>query len=251
VDKMRARKAAHETGNVSATTSRSVTPEALALLGRLMTLWGDPPRRMHRRDPMETSVAICTGLKAINHYVATLAQADAEAEAEAIRQGITIPLLSIPDDETSKSMPAVEWDVVNQSEGGLKVRRAGPSRQAIAVGELVGIRAIGKPQWIVAVARWITMLEDGGMEFGLQFMAPAVCAVWIQPEDSASPQAKMGVLVAPGDDSPTGEALLAPAGTYEALRAYELQGEGLVSRVRAESLIERTSRFELFHVSPA
>ena len=251
VDKLRTRKNAHETGNVSQSTSRAMGPEGLALVSRLITLWGDPPRRAHRRDPMETSVALCVGLKSIGHFMTIASKIDAEAEAEAIRQGITIPLLAMPDDDVSRAHPVFEWDVVNQSEGGLKVRRIAATQQSIAVGELVGIKAIGKPLWSIAVARWITVLDAGGMEFGLQFLAPAACAVWVHPVDSASPQAKLGVLLAAGDDSPTGESLLTPPSTYGDLRQYDLRGEELVSRVRAAGLIEKTSRFELFHVSPS
>ena len=43
VDKLRAKKQAAETGNVSATMSKALGPEGLALLARLITLWGDPP----------------------------------------------------------------------------------------------------------------------------------------------------------------------------------------------------------------
>ena len=42
------------------------------------TLWGDPPKRTSRRDPMDTSVAICAGLRAITHFVSSV---DVYAEA--------------------------------------------------------------------------------------------------------------------------------------------------------------------------
>lgn len=251
VDKLKARKAAHDTGNVSQTTSRSMTTEGLVTLGKLITLWGDPPKRAYRRDPMDTSVAICFGLKSIGHFISTGTKADTRGEAEVIRAGITIPLLAMPDDESAKQHPVFEWDVVNQSEGGLKVRRIVATGQTLGVGELVGIKAIGKQQWTIGVARWITVLEDGGMEFGLQFLAPAACAVWVNAVGSGSPQSKLGVLLANGEDAPTAQSLLTPAGTYAEAREYELRGDDMVSRVSAAGLIEKTSRFELFHVSPS
>ncbi len=253
VEKFRIRKQAVESGNVSQTTSRSLGPEGIVLFGKLITLWGEPPKRAHRRDPMEEmSVALCIGLKAIGHYVsASSAQAQSQAEVEAIASGRTVPLLLIPDDETSRQHPVAEWEVVNQSAGGLKVRRATTAVQGVGVGEAIGIKTLGKPFWTIAVARWITVLEDGGMEFGLQFYAPAAAAVWVQPSMSANPQAKLGVLLADGKDAMAGESLLAPLNTYAELREFELSGEDLVSRVRAAGLIEKTGRFELFHVSPA
>jgi hypothetical protein len=251
VDKIRTRKQAVETGNVSQTTSKSLGPEGVALLGKLVTLWGDPPKRAHRRDPIEEmSVALCIGLKAIGHYVsASSAAAQAEAEVEAIARGTTVPLLIIPDDETSRQLPVHEWEVVNQSEGGLKVRRTGNSVQGIGVGEAIGIKWVGRPYWTIAVARWITVLDDGGMEFGLQYFAPAVSSFWVQYAMSASPQAKQGVLLADGREAMAGESLLAPLNTYAELREFELQGEDGLMRVRAAGLIEKTGRFELFHVS--
>jgi hypothetical protein len=253
VDKLRIRKQAVEAGNVSQTTSRSLGPEGIALLGKLITLWGEPPKRAHRRDPMEEmNVALCIGLKAIGHYVsASSAAAQAQAEVEAIALGRTVPLLLIPDDETSRQHPVAEWEVVNQSEGGLKVRRTGSTPLGVGVGEAIGIKAVGKPFWTVAVARWITVLDDGGMEFGLQYYAPAAATVWVQATASTTPQAKLGVLLSDGKDTMSGESLLAPINTYADLREFELSGEDLVSRVRAAGLIEKTGRFELFHVSPA
>jgi hypothetical protein len=244
VDKLRARKAAIDSGNVSATMSRAVNPETLAMMAKLIALWGDPPKRAYRRDPMDTSVAICVGLKSISHFIAH----EAEVEAEAIRAGITIPLLAVPNDEVSKTFPVFEWDVVNQSEGGVKVRRVEATLQPVAVGEVVGVKFLGKPRWTIAVVRWMTQLDEGGMEFGLQFLAPAARVVWVQPSMSSSPQAKLGLVL---DDEEAEEAsLLTIPNLYQDLRVYELEEQGSTWSVRATNLIEKTSRFELFHVAP-
>jgi hypothetical protein len=251
VEKLRMRKVAMDTGNVSATMSKMSGADAHELVARLIMLWGDPPKRAYRRDPADITVAVCVGIKAIGHFVTLDSKVDEETQADALRRGITMPIMALPADDPGRSIPIFEWAVVNQSEGGLKVRRTSPTAQPISVGEVVGIKAPGKPHWTVGVARWITMLEDGGIEFGLQYFAPAACSVWVQAVASSSPQAKLGLLLAEGDDSPTGEALLTPPNTYSELREFDLQGEGLVSRVRAAGLIEKTARFELFHVSPS
>lgn len=246
VDKLRARKLAIDTGNVSATTSRTVSADALALMGKLVTLWGDPPKRAYRRDAMDTSVAICVGLKSISHFISHEREADPAAEAELIRSGITVPLIAVPNDEASKAFPVFEWDVVNQSEGGVKVRRAEPTLQPISVGEVVGIMFLGRSRWTIGVARWITQLDEGGMEFGVQFLAPAARTVWVQPAMSASPQAKPGLVF---DDGQEEASLLTLPNTYEDLRVLELDEQGSTWTVRATSLIERTARFDLFHVA--
>ena len=250
VERLRARRQAVETGNVSATTSKATGPEMLALLGKLIVLWGDPPKRSSRRDPMEATVAICSGMRAITHFVSIEPKISPEMEKEAIESAATIPLVFVPDDEVSKSMNAGEWDVVNQSAGGLKVRRVGANlTQAITVGEVLGVKFMGNPRWTVGVVRWLTVLDEGGMEFGIQFLAPAARCVAVQPTVSTGAQVRPGLLLSDSGDFDTPDTLLAGTGTYSDLREFEIEDEGFVTRVRATSLIERTGRFDLFHIA--
>ena len=249
VDKLRARKKALETGNVSATMSKSMGPEGLALLGKLVQLWGDPPKRQARRDPAQATVAICIGIRAVSHFVSLEPKIDLATEDEMLKRGITMPLFALPTGEDSQLMAVIEWEVVNQSVGGLKVRRGGATQQALAVGEVVGIKFTGRAHWTVAVVRWITLFEEGGMEFGLQFLSPLARMVWVQPTITSSPQAKVGLLM--GEDENHLDTLLTPPNTFADLREFEVDLEGDVSCVRARQLLEKTGRFELFQVTPS
>jgi len=246
VDKLRQRVAAHETGQVSQTLSRATSPEALALMAKLATFWGDPPKRAHRREPMETTVAVCVGLKAVGHFVSTDAQADPGADSEAIRAGITIPLISIPDDDTSRQFPVREWDVVNLSAGGVKLRREADSGQSLVVGDVVGLKFVTRRGWTVGMVRWITQFEEGGMEFGVQFLSTNAVTVWVQPQNSQAPQAKPGLLM---DDDDGAQQLLTPPGLFADLRIYAVEANGDQLTVRATGLIEKTARFDVFYVS--
>ena len=247
VDKLRARKQAVETGNVSATMSKSVSPDVLALMGKLVTLWGDPPKRAHRRDPMDTTVAICVGLKSISHFVSHEPRIDTKAEAAALKAGITIPLVAVPDDETSRQFPVHEWEVVNMSAGGAKMRHTDTDYQPVAIGDVVGLKFMGKGRWTVGAVRWITQLDEGGMEFGVQFLAFSARPIWVQPTDSTSPQMKPGLLFEGGEGEEA--ALLTPPNLYADLRTFSLDDQGERFDVRASQLIEKTARFDLFHVS--
>lgn len=250
-DRLRQRKHAIETGNVSATMSKGISLEGMQLLIKLIVLWGDPPKRTYRRDPMDTSVAICSGIRAISHFVAQEPRVDPNAEAEAIRKGITIPLISVPDDEVTMGLQVNEWEVVNQSAGGLKVRRAGATNQTIAVGEAIGIKFLGKSRWTIGVVRWVTQLEDGGLEFGIQFLAPAARTVAVTPTISSTGTVKLGLLLHDTEQSETSDSLLTPPATFSDLREFEVEEDGVVVLVRATALIEKTSRFELFHIRPS
>lgn len=249
VEKLRARRSALEAGTVSAAMGKAMGPDGAAFIARLITLWSDPPKRTARRDPAEATVAICAGLKAVSQFVSLEPKIDLATEDEMLRRGITMPLLALPMDDASQPIPVYEWDVLNKSEGGLKVRRMGPTQQPIAVGELIGIKSTGKAHWAIGSVRWITLFEEGGMEFGLQFLAPMARTVWVQPTITSSPQAKGGLLL--GDGSAADDTLVTPPNTFSELREFEIDEEGAVCRVRARNLLEKTARFELFQIVPS
>ena len=250
VDKVRMRLNAIETGNVSATMRSAASPELVALLRKLVTLWGDPPKRASRRNPTDGTVAICVGLKAVSQFVA-LEPKDPAGEQAVLRKGITVPLQR-PEFGDLGEAPVFEYDIVNQSEGGLKVRRTGATPQALAVGEVVGIKQAHRPRWTIAVVRWITVFEEGGMEFGVQFLAPNARLVQVQPTIAGSAsQPRPGLLLADEEDPDRYEVLLAQPNTFSELREFEIDAEGTVSHVRARSLREKTARFDLFDVSPS
>jgi cyclic-di-GMP-binding protein len=86
------------------------------------------------------------------------------------------------------------------------------------------------------------------MEFGIQFLGGMAKPVWVQPTVTSAPQAKPGLLMAYGD-SGEADSLLTVPNTFSDLREFEVTEDGLVSLMRASGLIEKTGRFELFHVA--
>jgi hypothetical protein len=241
IDRLRARRAALRETPASRPEARAAAAE-VALIEKLMGLWGDPPRRGFRRETSESTVAICIGLESVRHFIANEAAHDA-AQADAIHRGITMPLLTV-DDDAPGAHPVLEWEVVDEGAGGLKVRRGHPL-QVVSVGELVGVRMLGRPRWIVGVVRWMSSDDRGAIELGIQFIAPAALAVWLQPTITAMPQARPGLLLQGAGDAD--DALLSPPDTFSEMREFEVSREGdVTSCVRALNLIERTAKFEVF-----
>ena len=163
---------------------------------------------------------------------------------------ITMPLVALPTDDASQPIPVYEWDVVNESAGGLKVRRMGATQQPIGVGEVVGVKLGDRARWTIAVVRWITLFDEGGMEFGIQFLGSMARPVWVQPTITSAPQAKPGLLIAFGQSGEL-DSLLTVPNMFSDLREFEINEEGMVSLLRASGLIEKTGRFELLHVAPS
>lgn len=226
--------------------SRQGSPAAhQALLEKVARLWTDPPKRTSRRDPTEGSAAICSGLRTVGQLITVEAKADLIAQDEGLRTGITMPLLAVLAEDDSGPLPVFEWEVLNQSAGGLRVRRnAGP--QSVGVGEVVAIRLPGKPRWFIGAARWITLYDSGGMEFGLQFMAEDARTVFVRDWGGAT---RPGLYFEPYDREPP--KLLAPPDTFAEGKEFELEHRGEKFLVRGARLRERTARFELFEVTRA
>jgi hypothetical protein len=222
------------------------THDLTDLISRLIRLWGDPPKRQFRRSPTDSSVALCSGIRAICHFTELSAQEDPEADAQAIRDGHTVPLLKIPDDSASQALGIEVWQVLNQSANGLRMHREAGGRVAVAVGETVGVRFVGGKSWNVGVVRWLTLLEGAALEFGVELVAPSADSIVIEPTigSAGRPAAALRLHpLLPGADSDT---LLTSPDTFADLREFELRDIGSSTTVRATTLVERTSRFDMF-----
>jgi cyclic-di-GMP-binding protein len=229
-----------------AAASRGEAPLAKAqaeLLARLARLWGDPPKRTSRRDPGQVTVAISMGIDGVGHFVSLEPKIDLARQDDMLRRGITMPMAPLPLDDQSEPIPVFEWDVVNQSQGGLRVRRLGRTEQPIAVGEVAGIKLPGRPHWAIGAVRWVTVFEDGGMEFGLQYLADRARAVTVSAWGAPS---GTGLLLGNGGGPAT---LLTSPNAFSHLRELEIEDRGDACIVQPAAVVEVTHRFELFTVT--
>jgi cyclic-di-GMP-binding protein len=246
VDKMQLRgRAQSGTGGNTALSSRAIHG-AVDLQQRLVRLWGDPPKRQFRRNPTDTLVAVCSGVKAIAHFTELAANEDPEADAQAIRDGDTIPLLKIPRDEVSQAIGVEQWQVLNQSANGLRLHRAAGGNVGVTVGEVVGVRFMGGRNWNVGVVRWLTSLEGGALEFGVELISPSASAITIVATIGSGGRAMPALVLqntTPGWDNDT---VLSLPDTFSDLREFELDENEMTMLVRATTLLERTARFDLF-----
>jgi len=221
------------------------------LMSRLIRLWGDPPKRQFRRNPSETGVAVCAGVKAIAYFTALAVNETPEADAEAIRDGRTIPLVKIPQDPMSQLIGVEEWQVLNQSANGLRLHRSAGGSVGIYVGEAIGVRFVGGRGWNLGVVRWLTLLEDNALEFGMELISPTGTSVSLEATSGQTNKSVTALLLsASHPDAPSDTVLTLPE-TFADLREYALNDHGEISYVRATTLIERTSKFDLFQFQPS
>jgi len=236
VDQLQARAQAIERGAAKATKAQA------ELLAKLVRLWGDPPKRASRRDPGEATAAISIGIEGVGHFVSLESKIDLAAEDDMLRRGITMPLAPLPLDDQSEPLPVFEYEVVNESRGGLRVRRLGRTEQPIAVGEVAGIKLPGKPHWAIGAVRWVTAFEDGGLEFGLQYLAPSARSVTVAAWGAPSGP---GLLLGSAEGVPL---LLTSPGAFSHIKELEIVDAGEARLVYAAGVVEVTARFEVFRL---
>jgi hypothetical protein len=245
VDKIQQRIRSQSGTGASNAKSRA-THDLTDLTMRLIRLWGDPPKRQFRRNATDSSVALCSGIKAISYFTELTAREDPEADAQAIRDGDTIPLLKIPQDPMSQMIGVEEWHVLNQSANGLRMHREAGGSVSVTVGETVGVRFIGGCAWNVGVVRWLSLLEGNALEFGVELVAPAAISITIEPTIGSGGKPMPALMLFPLMPDAESDTVLTATETFSDLREFELNAQGDLIRVRATTLIERTSRFDMF-----
>jgi hypothetical protein len=234
----------------SAAKSRA-THDLNDLMLRLTRLWGDPPKRQFRRNPADTGVALCSGIKAIAYFAELAVNENPEDDAEAIRDGRTLPLLKIPQDPMSQLIGVEEWHVLNQSANGLRLHRNQGGNVGITVGEAVGVRFVGGRAWNIGVVRWLTLLEGNALEFGMELLSPQGYSITLEPTIGNATRSIPGILLAASHPEVPADTVLTAPDTFADLREFILTDHGELSNVRATTLVERTSRFDLFQFVPS
>jgi cyclic-di-GMP-binding protein len=247
--KHRAQPGTASNSNASMAQSRA-THDVSDLIQRLLRLWGDPPKRQFRRNAASATLALCSGIKGIAYFAEReLEQSQSEDDSAVYEGGHTMPLLTIPQDEAAKQIGVDEWQVLNQSANGLRLHRKQGGTVAITVGEAVGVRFIGGRTWNMGVVRWLTLLENDALEFGLELVSPAATSVTIEATIGGGRPIPALLLAPPHTETESDEILTLPD-TFSDLREFTINDHGREFTVRATTLMERTSRFDLFQFTP-
>jgi hypothetical protein len=246
VDKLQQRIRAQSGASGNAAAKSRATHDLADLQQRLVRLWGDPPKRQSRRNPADASIALCSGIKGIAYFTELATNEDPEADARAIRDGDTIPLLKIPQDPMSQMVGVEAWQVLNQSANGLRLHRESGGNVTVTVGEIVGVRFVGGRTWNIGVVRWLTLLEGNALEFGVELISPSGSSITIEPTIGSGGKPMPALLLQNTNPDWDNDTVLALTDTFSDLREFELIDHDEVTIVRATTLIERTSRFDLF-----
>ena len=151
-------------------------------------------------------------------------------------------------------MGVEEWRVLNQSANGVRLHHESGGKVGVTVGEAVGVRFVGGRGWSVGVVRWLTLMEGNALEFGVELISPNANCITIEPtmgNGAGSVRTMPALLIAPLVGESVADTVLTLPDIFSDLREFELNDHDEISHVRATTLIERTSRFDLFQFQPS
>ncbi|MES2353215.1 MAG: hypothetical protein V4568_02240 [Pseudomonadota bacterium] len=207
----------------------AISPEVLR---RLMECWGAPSKRVFRRQAGQvTTVQVCTGISRVCKIL------------DGVDLANVSQISSTPDS-------LQEWDVINQSAGGLKLRGTPMADTAINVGDVVAVQYRGVPTFSIGVVRWAQTFEDSSVELGVQMLAPRAEAATLAPT-IGNHHPKSALLLPEISALQQPAFVIAQPGNYQLHREFALTHGGKTTTIRGSELIEKTVYYELFRFLPA
>lgn len=207
-------------------------PEYAVMLHRLKLSWGASKVRQaqRRRYQRGEELEVCFGLRAIYSLIGPVG-------GERGLGGV------------GEQQPVVmRCEALDDSIGGVALRKGGSFTAQIKVGDLVGIRQ-DNGNWSVGLVRWFRVPRDDELYFGVQLLGPRAYSVQVRRNDTgklypslllqASPALKQSAM------------LLTPPGSIEPDVPIEVQSNSGRVPIKVEKRLEYSPNVEVFRIAMA
>ena len=229
----------------------SSNPAYKDLMRRLIRHWGITPKRHFNRVKQETTLEICSGIRALHYFLNGNNVSELKDNLESKESDITVQLSSsLIDQSSQQTFNSTHWTVINESAGGLALSKVSNDTVQISVGEIIGLKPDKNASWNIGVVRWVQSDNPQHLELGVQMLAPNATPATIIPTIRGEHEIAQQALLLP--ELPIIKqpvSLLAPRGCYSDMREFELRLNGDTKIIRATSLIEQTCCYEIFQFS--
>lgn len=137
---------------------------------------------------------------------------------------------------------------VEDSMGGLALRKSGAISAQVKVGDLVGIRQ-DNGSWSVGLVRWFRVPKEGELFFGIQLLAPKAHSVQVRRTDTGKQYPSLLLQASP--TLKQSAMLLAPPGSIEPEAPIDVRSNAGEIAIRVEKRLECTPNVEVFRISVA
>ncbi len=207
-------------------------PEYAVMLHRLKLSWGASIVRQaqRRRYPRGKELEVSFGLRSV-YQLAGPAGGERSSGGSAEPQPMVMRCEGLDD-----------------SMGGVALRKSGTITAQIKVGDLVGLRQ-DNGIWSVGLVRWFRVPKDGELYFGVQLLAPRAYPVQVRRNDTGKLYPSLLLQASPVLKQPA--MLLTPPGSIEPdVPVDVLSNSGQVA-IRVEKRLEYTPNVEVFRIAPA
>jgi len=252
------------------------------LLRRLAIAWDVPPQRDHVRRDAEKMVELVFGLSALHHaihLVTTLhappgggshggdglfnhrsrysarvlpSESDTKEDVWELFKPHAAPQPKAeakePEQPRNSAIRPQQWLVRDESDGGYRLARAGEPTSGVRVGELLGVRTEGAPEWQIAVIRWVRHAGEAALEVGVQIIGrrgePAGVLHLEKGEPTGEFQRAIGLPELTQWQQPA--SLLLPAMLFEKGDELLLRADLSEYHLQLEEMLENTGAFARF-----
>jgi len=235
------------------------------LLTKLVSSWGVNPKRNFRRISRKgDTVEVALGIESINFWLnggetLTLSSEFVGPMPQKSKMGTLymesssesdIPVTSM-ELEKNPDLKFVEWDVIDESAGGIALSTSRVKHQRTKVGDIMAVRDSKAGHWEIVVIRWIQNPDSETVSIGTQRLAPDAVPIAINVLDES------------GEDTQFKPALLLPAmqalkqpSTIVAEKSSLRRGQRFfmdngyqMNDAQATRVLESTTAFERFEFS--
>ena len=138
---------------------------------------------------------------------------------------------------------SLEWNICNQSDGGIMASRKSDRYHQLNIGDFVGIFETDSPP-LLTVIRWLHTDNDNTTRIGLELHSESPSAVTFTPDGET--EIFQGLLLAEIDDIDQGRTLIVNKGVYSNNRVFRIKEGNETYTIIADNLINHTLHYEQF-----
>lgn len=235
------------------------------LLTNLVNSWGVNPKRNFRRMGRKgDTIDVALGIESISFWLnrgetLTLSSEFVGPMPQKSKMGTLYMQSANTNEESTTSIELeknpelnfIEWDVIDESAGGIAMSTSRAKHQRTKVGDIMATRSGKSGHWEIVVVRWIKNTDAETISIGTQRLAPDAVAIAINVLDET------------GQDTKFKSALLLPAmpalkqpATIVAEKSSLHRGQQFfmdngfqMNEAKAVRILESTTAFERFEFS--
>ena len=228
----------------------TIAPQyARNVLIQIVRYWGNAPRRYAARTESQGSVELALGLNNAHYYLS--GQHEFDLHNKPAEDDDSIDVMQGVEEERVIHHESIEWQLVNQSSGGMALSLEKKPSQTLKVGDLLAVKSPDpgdSGRWFLATVRWLLIHYNQSYLTGIEILSKKARAIGVRPKDHSDFIRGFAFNM----DKSTGNFwIITSRGVFQAQHTLEVRLAEQSSMMTMTQLKESNGLFEYFEVSPA